>query len=92
MRAQKAWKMLVVSGLVGALLGGLSPARGTAAESKVNVCHREGNGSFHLITVASSAVPAHRQHGDALPGQPVPGKPGFTFDAACQEVRLGPRR
>lgn len=54
--------------------------------SKVGVCHREGNGSFHLIRVASQAVQAHRAHGDALPGEDVPGAPGYRFDDACVQV------
>ena len=54
------------------LLGWLSPGPGTAAVQKVDVCHRTGNGSFHLITVAAQAVPAHRAHGDALPGEHMP--------------------
>jgi hypothetical protein len=52
----------------------------------VDVCHREGNGTFNLITVAAQAVQAHRNHGDALPGDPVPGNPGFKFDDTCMEV------
>jgi len=56
------------------------------ANSKVDVCHRTGNGGYHTISVASQAVQAHRRHGDALPGEAVPGQPGFVFDAACTAV------
>lgn len=33
-------------------------------KGKISFCHREGNGSFHFITVSSSARNAHLQHGD----------------------------
>src|SRR5262249_23820523 len=74
-------------GLTGCLimLGWLSPGPGSTAVQKVDVCHREGNGSFHLITVASQAVQAHRTHGDTLPGEAVPGTPGYVFDETCME-------
>jgi hypothetical protein len=45
--------------------GDTSP--GNSGEHKTTVCHREGNGSFHLITVDNHAVPAHMKHGDVLP-------------------------
>jgi hypothetical protein len=50
---------------------------------KVQLCHRTGNGSHHLIEVSVSAEPAHRAHGDAKVGEPVPGNPGRVFTAAC---------
>ena len=28
------------------------------------LCHKTGNGKFHAITVAKSAVAAHLRHGD----------------------------
>jgi len=68
------------------VVGWLHPALSTAASPKVDVCHREGNGRFQLITVAYQAVSAHRAHGDALPGEPVPGNPGARFDATCAQV------
>ena len=61
------------------LLGWLSPGPGTAAVQPVDVCHREGNGSFHLITVASQAVPAHRAHGDAHPRRGSTRQPGLQI-------------
>ena len=68
------------------LLGVLSPNLGTAAVQPVDVCHRNDTGGYQLITVAAQAVSAHRAHGDALPGEAVPGNPGFTFDAICAQV------
>jgi hypothetical protein len=37
-----------------------------APPAKVEVCHREGNGSYHSIVVSSRAVPAHLAHGDCV--------------------------
>jgi hypothetical protein len=50
---------------------------------KVELCHRTGNGSYHLIEVSTSAEPAHRAHGDAKIGEAVPGTPGRVFGAGC---------
>jgi hypothetical protein len=50
---------------------------------KVNLCHRTGAGFYVLINVSVNAEPAHRAHGDAAPGQGVPGSPGRTFGANC---------
>lgn len=54
-----------------------------AQEKKVGLCHRTGNGSHHLIFVSVNAESAHRAHGDAAPGELVPGDPHLRFDAAC---------
>jgi hypothetical protein len=54
-------------GLIGALcLAGGAVAVTTAAE-KVDVCHVDGGGRVHQISVAEPAVPAHLGHGDFLP-------------------------
>jgi hypothetical protein len=50
---------------------------------KVQLCHRTGNGSYHLIEVSVSAEPAHRAHGDGKIGEAVPGNPGRVFQAGC---------
>jgi uncharacterized repeat protein (TIGR01451 family) len=50
---------------------------------KVRLCHRTGNGSYHLIEVSINAEPAHRAHGDAKIGEAVPGSPGKFFTASC---------
>ncbi len=50
---------------------------------KVQLCHRTGNGSYHLIEVSVSAEPAHRAHGDGKIGEPVPGNPGHVFGPGC---------
>ena len=50
---------------------------------KVQLCHRTGNGSFHLIDVSVDAEPAHRAHGDAKIGEAVPGQTGKVFGPGC---------
>jgi hypothetical protein len=52
-------------------------------EAKVSLCHRTGNGSYHLITVSVSAEAAHRAHGDAKIGEAVPGQAGKVFGPNC---------
>jgi hypothetical protein len=59
---------------------GVAPTEETA---KVQLCHRTGNGSFHMIEVSVSAEPAHRAHGDGMVGEAVPGSPGRVFTASC---------
>ena len=53
---------------------------------KVSLCHAEGNGTYHQIDVSESAEDAHRAHGDAEIGEPVPGRPNMTFDINCRAV------
>ncbi len=50
---------------------------------KVQLCHKTGNGSYHLIEVSINAEPAHRAHGDGKIGDAVPGSPGKVFGAGC---------
>jgi uncharacterized repeat protein (TIGR01451 family) len=50
---------------------------------KVQLCHKTGNGSYHLIEVSVNAEPAHRAHGDGMIGEAVPGMPGKTFGPGC---------
>jgi hypothetical protein len=50
---------------------------------KVELCHRTGNGSYHMIDVSVDAEPAHRAHGDGMVGDQVPGNPGHVFTASC---------
>lgn len=62
----------------------VSDARATA----VSLCHAEGNGSYHLITVDDSSESAHRAHGDGKVGDLVPGRPFMIFGEDCRP--LGP--
>jgi hypothetical protein len=52
--------------------------------AKVSLCHAEGNGTYHLIEVSVSAEPAHRAHGDAKIGEPVPADSTKTFNQDCR--------
>jgi hypothetical protein len=56
---------------------------GTVEGPKVQLCHRTGNGSYHLIEISVSAEPAHRAHGDGKIGEAVPGSTGKVFGAGC---------
>lgn len=56
------------------------------SNSKVSLCHRTDAGAYHLIDVSSSAEPAHRAHGDAKVGEPVPGHLLKVFDQSCRAV------
>jgi hypothetical protein len=62
---------------------GLAFANG---QTKTDVCHAHGDGTFDLITVADPAIDSHIAHGDGLIGDPVPGQPGFVFDEACVAI------
>jgi len=55
-----------------------------ARTTKVSLCHSEGNGTYHLIDISADAEAAHRAHGDAKIGEPVPGMAGKTFGAGCK--------
>jgi hypothetical protein len=41
-------------------------AEAAKATPKVDICHQAGSGSYHIISVAASAVSAHLDHGDWL--------------------------
>ena len=59
------------------------PAGVMAAQERVEVCHVTGDGTHVLIEIADPAYDAHVAHGDARPGDPVPGIPAYRFDAMC---------
>lgn len=67
--------------IIGLLLAMSIPA--AAGGTKVDVCHIEGNGDFHLININENAYQTHVDHGDASPGEPVPGMPGMKFGDDC---------
>ena len=56
------------------------------SSGKVSLCHRTDSGEYHLIDVSVNAEPAHRAHGDAKVGEPVPGTQRQVFDASCRPV------
>lgn len=64
-----------------------APARSAHASfakaPQTSVCHATGGGSYLLLSINGNAVDAHRSHGDALPGEPVPGMAGYAFGSDC---------
>jgi hypothetical protein len=60
----------------------------TRRMTKVQLCHRTGNGSYHLIDIAAAAEPAHRGHGDGAIGDPVPADPTLRFNEDCEPDTL----
>jgi len=66
----------------------LIPAMASAQATKVNVCHVTGNGAYLLINVAARALPAHLAHGDARPGDSVPGNAGYVFSDTCEAEQV----
>ncbi len=57
-----------------------------ASAGKAVMCHLADDGEYHAIEVGVSAEPAHRAHGDARPGEPVPADPSKVFDSACRLI------
>lgn len=60
-----------------------------AKMTKVDICHIQGNGEFHLINVSGNAQPAHMAHGDGLPGEDHPEMDGFFLSDTCVAVEAG---
>jgi hypothetical protein len=81
----RQWKPVVgtlaLTGLMN--LGLLSPGTVLAGQEKIDVCHSEGNGTYHLITIAEPAYETHVAHGDAEIDESVPGNPGYIFAEDC---------
>ena len=75
--------IILLSGLLAVAL--LVPTAALARTVKVDICHLNELGGWQLISVSANgmAVDAHLAHGDALPGQAVPGMSGYTFDENC---------
>jgi hypothetical protein len=59
-----------------------------AKTTKVDVCHRDGEGSFHLISISEKAAPAHLSHGDGIIGDPVTGMPEYAFGEDCAAIPI----
>ena len=60
-----------------------------APSGKVSLCHHTGNGEYQLIDVDVNAEPAHRAHGDAKVGEPVPGTAEASIRREPQASRTG---
>lgn len=46
------------------LLSGENSSAAAKNSNKIDVCHKEGNGSSHTINISINAWPAHQAHGD----------------------------
>lgn len=60
-----AWQLQISKSATATPQGPAALASSNQGE-KVTICHREGNGSSHAITVSIHAVPAHLAHGDVI--------------------------
>ena len=78
-----------ISGLVAEGNGGNGNGSGNGnAAAKVDICHIRGNGVVDLLNVSANALPAHRGHGDAIPGELVPGSATLVFNETCAQVQF----
>ena len=68
----------------GAVAGTSSDASGSG--TKVAICHRREDGTYHRFDLPAPAAPAHRSHGDAAVGEAVPGAVLMMFNEACAPV------
>ena len=57
-----------------------------AVGEKDDICHREGNGLYHMVNVSTAAFPAHLNHGDLLPNSNIPSMPGKKVNENCEIV------
>lgn len=74
----------VVCVLVGLHFEARSGVSAAAPSSKVDLCHKLGNGRYNPLSVNIDALPAHLGHGDVQqPNGPAPGGGGFVFDSQC---------
>ena len=64
MHSRSKVQVLFGTTLTAAALAVTTPA---AAGNKVEICHSEGNGSYHVIEVNENALDAHLGHGDHYP-------------------------
>ena len=69
--------------MLGLLLAMAMPVAAGGPAPKVDVCHADGEGGFHLINISENAFQAHLDHGDVSPGDPVPGHGGMVFGPDC---------
>lgn len=87
MKTYKKFTFIIVVVMILSLV--LAGGASAKQENKVEVCHRTGNGSFHMISIGAPALEAHLAHGDGKPGQAVPGQPGKVFGADCSIASAG---
>lgn len=73
-------KLLLAAGMCAAVL---APVAASAGGAKVDVCHVNGQGDYHLININENAFATHVEHGDAALGDAVPGMVGYVFGDGC---------
>ena len=68
----------------------LASAASAAPPVMVDVCHFNSLGEWQVNTLRAKGkgIEAHLAHGDALPGEPVPGMADYEFDPDCQPVLI----
>lgn len=58
---------------------------------KEAVCHyQKGADSWKLLLIGSKAAEAHKNHGDVMPGSPVPEQEGYIFNGNCEPIVVCP--
>jgi len=84
-------RRLLILGVVTALATALVASAASAAQpAMVDVCHFNSLGEWQVNTLrdVGRAMQAHLDHGDGLPGDPVPGMADYEFDADCQPMLI----
>jgi hypothetical protein len=81
--------ILLILALVVTVLA-LASAASAAPPAKVDVCHFNSLGEWQVNTLRDKGegIQAHLAHGDALPGQEVPGMADYEFNADCQPMLI----
>ena len=75
-------RLLPVAALTAVAVGvAVTPAT-AGPPDKGNVCH-DGDNGWEVISIAEPAFDSHIAHGDAFPGEPVPGMENRIFDDDC---------
>lgn len=84
-------KVMFVVLIMMLLLAMAIPAFAAPAQ-KVDVCHNTSSetNEWVLISISDNAWDAHASHGDASPGDAVPGMEGYVFDDSCNPEPSGP--
>ena len=55
----------------------------SAGQSQITLCHAHSDGTYAPLTVSVAAEAAHRAHGDAAIGEPVPSDSTMVFGPGC---------
>lgn len=65
---------------------------GAKSPNKVDICHNNGDGTFALVKIKVDTLQTHLAHGDAMPGEAVPGRAGMVFGTNCALVSTAPNQ